>query len=229
MGELAMKKISVLLCFLILSFSYAEEVNMNPILKKGMERYFERIIPSFYKGTFNERDEYMSMARECAVYMQGSDGGLDFFMETKQLCFDFYYIVGDHKRQDEQVINVVSKEINNQLYEYWIVKMSDHGTPYNYAYFYLTKTDSLESKREIISISKKYQGSYILENGTIFDLTIPTVELIYAMKPQLKLESFKDTIYENKIVVWRTGKQPYLRNMNFLERLYYKSLKKSQR
>lgn len=224
-----MKKIVFTLCLCLTSFCYTEEFVMHEILKNGIEYYFEQIIPTFYAGTFNERKERNTMHQDYKIGMQGAGGGLHFFMETENLIIDFYYRI-EGKRQDFQAALITAEWVDKNLYEYWIFKMSDHGTPYNYAYFYITKAESKESKREILNISRKYVDSYVLETGKILDFTIYNPALLYSIKPQLKLYSFAGTKYENAIVTWRSGKDPYIRKMNCFEWFYYNCLlKKSKR
>lgn len=221
-----MKKFLFISYFIILALCFSEQPKMNPILSNAMNRYFTDLIPKYYQGQRDFDDERVSMSIKNNFYMTGS--GMHMFMDSNALIFNFYYLI-EHRKQSVQVIMITSEMINNHLYEYWIVQLSDHGIPYNYSYFYLTLTDSKESKREILNISKKYIDSYTVENGQIIDLTVQNLAIMYQIEPQEILESFAGTKYENTIVVWKTGEKPYLRKMNIFEKIYYKNLKKSKR
>lgn len=213
----------IILLFLSAENNIFSEENMHPILKNTMEYYFEELIPKYYKGQEDFSEESHIMAMEISSHMQGN--GFSEIINTDNLVFDFYYLI-NHSRQDVQVLLISREKYKKNFYEYWIVKISDHGTPYNYAFFYLTKTKSKESKREVIEISKKYKDCYIFEDDSVLDLSFKNMITLYVAKPELKIESFKDTKYENKIVKWRNN-QPYLKDMNFWERIYYKNKKKS--
>lgn len=221
-----MKKFLFISYFIILALCFSEQPKMNPILSNAMNRYFTDLIPKYYQGQRDFDDERVSMSIKNNFYMTGS--GMHMFMDSNALIFNFYYLI-EHRKQSVQVIMITSEMINNHLYEYWIVQLSDHGIPYNYSYFYLTLTDSKESKREILNVSKKYIDSYTVENGQIIDLTVQNLAIMYQIEPQEILESFAGTKYENTIVVWKTGEKPYLRKMNIFEKIYYKNLKKSKR
>lgn len=219
-----MKKNIILLCMGFISFCYTEDVFTNQILKNGINYYLEQVIPSYHGGTFDKR----MTGKELIAYniqTRGPRGGIGYVMDTQNLIFDFYYLI-NHRMQNVQGIMIASEEKNDYLYEYWIFNIDDGGIPYNYAYFYLTKAETKESKREIINISKKYMELYTLENGTILDLTIHNMVIVYQVMPQCRFESFSGTKYENVIVSKRTGKKPYLRKMNFFEILYYRWIKK---
>ena len=225
----SMKKIFVLiLIFIFLCMSiFAEELNMNQNLESGMEYILTEVIPKYYNGQRAFKEERDFLFREYMIMIQGEENFFDEMRGTEDLIFSFFYFQ-DSVRQIAQVIMITSEEYENELYEYWIVKISDNGTPYNYAYFYLTKAESKTSEREIINISKKYRELYTLQNGVELDLTFRNLISLYQSAPELKLESFKDTKYENMIVKWKKD-EPYLRKMNIFEILYYRLLPKAKR
>lgn len=226
-GGISMKKLfSFVLLFCFISIMFSEELNINPKLKDAIESYFITAIPMYYQGeTFEKIRNSVSTNN---FHMLGSDKDLFTLMRgTDSLIFDFYYLI-EHKRQDVQAILLSRQLEEKKYYEYWIFKISDAGKPYNYAYFFLTETDNLVNERTIISESKIYMNEYKITDNIILNLEIKELIVLYQSKPWLKLESFKNTIYENKIVKWK-GDVPYLRNMNLFEKLYYKSLKKSDK
>jgi hypothetical protein len=228
-GVTNMKKVFILILIIlgIKNGCYAEEIKMDKKLQDGMNYYFEKLIPMYYKGQTFEKERNL-LIRNCGVHMTGTnEDTIHTVKGTNDIVFNFYYIQ-DRVRQLVQTVMLTSESYNGEIYEYWIVKLSDNGTPYNYAYFYLTKCDSITSKRCIVGISTKYQELYELKSGKIFNLTINNLITLYKIAPWLKLESFKDTKYENMIVKWKKD-IPYLRKMNIFEKIYYKNIKKSKR
>lgn len=221
-----MKK-HILLLFFIFSQSHiliAQEQKMNLILENAVTYYMKDLIPKFYNGQEDFSEEMGICHMEYNFGMQGN--GFSFMRGTKNIVFHFYYILPKHRKQTIQGLLLTSENINNKLYEYWIFNMHDHGIPYNYAFFYLTCAESLQSKRKIIDISTHYTNSYKLPTGENLNLKINELIVLYQASPWIPIESFENTIYENKIVKWRKN-IPYLKNMNIFEKLYYKNLKKS--
>lgn len=224
-----MKKVFVLILIIlgIKNGCYTKEIKMDKKLKDGMSYYFEILIPMYYKGQTFEKERKLLILNH-GVYMTGTDeGAINSLADTNDTVFNFYYIQ-DKVRQLVQVVQIASKEYGNEIYEYWHVGLSDNGTPYNYAYFYLTKCSYKTSKREVLDISKEYQEKYQVSEGKFIDLSIKNLITIYATTPWLELESFNGTKYENMIVKWRKN-TPYLRKMNIFEKIYYRNLKKSKR
>lgn len=206
-------------------FCYTEPIQMNEKLKNAAQYYFTSLIPLYYQGKRDFSDEMNIIHREYNVGMQGN--GFSVIKNSNSLLFNFYYLI-NHDRQDVQGILLASEEYDGNLYEYWIFQMSDRGTPYNYAFFYLTRSSSIISQREVIDVSKKYKEKYILALGKELDLSIKNLTTLYQSEPWDKLESFSGTKYENMIVKWKGG-IPFCRRMNFIERLYFRFLKKSKR
>lgn len=224
-----MKNIFVLILIILglKNGCYAEDIKMDKKLQDGMNYYFEKLIPMYYKGQTFEKERHL-VIRSCGVHMTGTnEDAITTEKGTNDLVFTFYYIQ-DGVRQICQGVTLASENYNGQIYEYWIVKISDNGIPYNYAYFYLTKCDSKTSKRSVIDISKKYQEKYRVAEDKEIDLSIRNLITIYSAAPWKKLESFKGTKYENMIVKWKKD-IPYLRKMNIFEKIYYKNIKKSKR
>ena len=52
-----MKKFFIFIALLICSLCYSEELKMNEKLKDGMNYYFEKLIPSYYAGNLDTREE----------------------------------------------------------------------------------------------------------------------------------------------------------------------------
>ena len=157
------------------------------------------------------------------VAMQGN--GFSIMRGTEDLIFNFYYLI-NHDRQNVQGILLTRIEKENKIYEYWIFALSDRGTPYRYAYFYLTETQALTAKRKIIDISKKYKERYVIDDAEILDLTVKNLITLYQVEPWEQLESFAGTKYENIVVKWKNG-IPYQRTMNIFEMIYYKWIQKT--
>lgn len=223
-----MKKIFVLiLIFIFLCMNiFAEELNMNPNLESGMEYILTEVIPKYYNGQLDIVEERNFMHRKYFVGLQGSSI-FSMMPGTEDLIFNFYFLI-NHDKQSCQCLMLFSEINDNELYEYWIVKIADRGIPYNYGYFYLTKANSKTVRREVIDVSKKYKETFVLKNGKVLNLTIKNMATIYQMHPEEKLESFKGTKYENMIVKWKKD-EPYLRKMNIFEILYYRLLPKAKR
>lgn len=219
-----MKKNIISLFLIFFNCCFAEE-NINPIVKNVMIYYLEELIPQYYSGKEDFSEEMHIMHRKYNAGMQGN--GFSKIGDKEDIIFFFYYLI-NHDRQNVQVLRAASNVVENVLYEYWVVSRTDTGTPYDYAYFYLTKADSKQARRTIINISKKYKEFYKLENGITLDLSIENLLILYEVEPELQLESFRNTKYENIIVKWRKN-MPYLKKMNILEKLYYENLEKSKR
>ena len=194
---------------------------MDSLLIEGINHYFMTLIPKYYKGQEDFTKDMQTMP--LGVHMQGN--GFSEIKGTKDLLFNFYFLI-DHDRQDIQVIRFMKDSINDKIYEYWVVKMSDIGTPYRYSYFYLTETDSITSPRKILDVDKYYKDKIIVNENVEIDLTVPNLISLYQAKPWIRSESYKNTRYENVIVKWSNGK-PFLKKMNFFEKFYYGKLKKS--
>ena len=223
-----MKKIFVLiLIFIFLCMSiFAEELNMNPNLESGMEYILSEVIPKYYNGQLDIVEERNFMHRKYFVGLQGNPF-FSMMRGTEDLIFNFYFLI-NHDYQSCQCIMLTDETVGNELYEYWIVNISNRTTPYNFAYFYLTKAESKSSTREIVDVSKKYRASYLLQGGTELDLSVRNLITLYQAEPWYSIESFKDTKYENMIVKWKKD-EPYLRKMNIFEILYYRLLPKAKR
>ena len=221
-----MKKL-FFVCFIFFSIQcFGEELNMNINLEKAMNYCFTELIPKYYNGQKDFDKERKILYTKFLVGLQG-DTIFHEIQGTQDLIFNFYYLI-NHDKQICQCIKISSLMKNSNLYEYWILNISDRGIPYNYSYFYITKSESNFSKREIIDVSKKYNESYKFENG--IDLSFPINNLItlYQVEPWLHMDSFKGTKYANMIVSWKKT-IPYLRKMTVFEFLFYKFKKKANR
>ena len=223
MGELMMKKLLFFMCINFIGICYGEVVNMNKKLANVIPYYFEKLIPRYYRGREDFSREMYLMHMNYDVGMQGN--GFSIMEDTEDLIFDFYYLI-NQDRQNVQGILLTRIEKENKIYEYWIFALSDRGTPYRYAYFYLTETQSLTAKRKIIDISKKYKERYVIDDAETLDLTVKNLITLYQLGPWKKLESFTGTKYENIVVKWKNG-VPYQRTMNIFEMIYYKWLQKT--
>ena len=175
-----MKKIFVLiLIFIFLCMSiFAEELNMNPNLESGMEYILTEVIPKYYNGQRAFKEERDFLFREYMIMIQGEENFFDEMRGTEDLIFNFYFLI-NHDYQSCQCIMLTEERVGNELYEYWIVNISNRTTPYNFAYFYLTKAESKSSTREIVDVSKKYRASYLLQGGTELDLSVRNLITLY--------------------------------------------------
>ena len=223
MGELMMKKLLFFMCINFIGICYGEVVNMNKKLANVIPYYFEKLIPRYYRGREDFSREMHLMHMNYDVGMQGN--GFSIMRGTEDLIFNFYYLI-NHDKQNVQGILLTRIEKENKIYEYWIFALSDRGTPYRYAYFYLTETQSLTAKRKIIDISKKYKERYVIGDNEVLDLTVKNLITLYQVEPWEQLESFAGTKYENIVVKWKNG-MPYQRTMNIFEMIYYKWIQKT--
>ena len=223
MGELMMKKLLFFMCINFIGICYGEVVNMNKKLANVIPYYFEKLIPRYYRGREDFSREMHLMHMNYDVGMQGK--GFSIMRGTEDLIFNFYYLI-NHDKQNVQGILLTRIEKENKIYEYWIFALSDRGTPYRYAYFYLTETQSLTAKRKIIDISKKYKERYVIGDNEVLDLTVKNLITLYQVEPWEQLESFAGTKYENIVVKWKNG-MPYQRTMNIFEMIYYKWIQKT--
>ena len=205
MGELMMKKLLFFMCINFIGICYGEVVNMNKKLANVIPYYFEKLIPRYYRGREDFSREMHLMHMNYDVGMQGN--GFSIMRGTEDLIFNFYYLI-NHDKQNVQGILLTRIEKENKIYEYWIFALSDRGTPYRYAYFYLTETQSLTAKRKIIDISKKYKERYVIGDNEVLDLTVKNLITLYQVEPWEQLESFAGTKYENIVVKWKNG-MPY--------------------
>lgn len=218
-----MKKLLFFMCINFIGICYGEVVNMNKKLANVIPYYFEKLIPRYYRGREDFSREMHFMYMNYDVGMQGN--GFSIMRGTEDLIFNFYYLI-NQDRQNVQGILLTRIEKENKIYEYWIFALSDRGTPYRYAYFYLTETQSLTARRKIIDISKKYKERYVIDDAETLDLTVKNLITLYQVEPWEQLESFAGTKYENIVVKWKNG-VPYQRTMNIFEMIYYKWLQKT--
>ena len=223
MGELMIKKIVFFVYVSCIGICYGEAVSMNKKLANVIPYYFEKLIPRYYRGRKDFSREMYLIHMNYDVGMQGN--GFSIMRGTEDLIFNFYYLI-NHDRQNVQGILLTRIKKENTIYEYWIFALSDRGTPYRYAYFYLTETQSLETSRKIIDISKKYKERYVIGDNEVLDLTVKNLITLYQLGPWKKLDSFAGTKYENIVVKWKNG-MPYQRTMNIFEMIYYKWLQKT--
>lgn len=195
-------------------------------LEDGMKYYFNKLVPEYYNGVQNFYDkESEYLLKKFGIHMQGD--GFSSIKDTNSISFEFYLLI-EHEKQDIQVVKLAENSIENILYEYWMLRISDGGIPYDYGIFYVTKTDSLVSSREIIIRTKYYQEFFILNDEKRIDFSSINLSVLYQIKPWIELESFKKTKYEGIIIKWKKS-IPYIRNQNFFEKLFFKRLKKSNR
>ena len=220
-----MKKFFIFTTLLIGSLCYSEELKMNQELRDGMNYYFEKLIPSYYAGNLDTREEKNNIVRKCHMYIYGSDCFSD--LNKNGLLFNFYYLI-NHDYQSGQGIQLTKIEYEGIIYEYWIINLCDRTLYYDYSYFYLTKTTSLTEPRTILDLSTKYMDSYKINDSKEIDLTVYNNTVLYQAEFWCRLQSFKGTKYENMIVSWKKD-TPYLRKMNLFEILYYRLLKKAKR
>lgn len=219
------RKILLLIVFVCLE-CFGEDIKMDVKIEKGINYYFSEIIPKYYQGQKEFNKEKKILTEKFGLYMMGQVG-LSVVGDTDNLITNFYYLV-NNKRQDHQVIKITEQNVNEKLYEYWIMNMSDHGTPYDYSYFYLTEAESKQGERAIIDCSKQYKETYIISDDEILDLSFNNIIVLYQSTPWLSRQSFKGTRYEDKIVKWK-GDTPSLRSMNIFEKMYFKNLNKSKK
>ncbi|MCF0124570.1 MAG: hypothetical protein HUJ68_02230 [Clostridia bacterium] len=172
---------------------------MNKVLESGMNHYLEVLIPKYYDGEKEFSRERYEIP--LGVHMQGKYPFHE-MRGTDDLIFNFYFLI-EHKKQSVQVIRFKSFIIKGSLYEYWVVNFSDHGTPYNYSYFYLTVAENKKSPRQILDISTQYKDSILINGETEVDMEVPNLISLYQATPELCLESYKNTRYENMIVKWK--------------------------
>ena len=221
-----MKRFLFIVFIFLSTKCFGEELNMNINLENAMNYCITELIPKYYNGQKDFDEERNILYTKFLVGLQG-DTVFHEIQGTEDLIFNFYYLI-NHDKQICQCIKISSLMKDSKLYEYWILNISDRGVPYKYAYFYITKSESKYSKREIIDISIKYKESYRYMDG--IDLLFPINNLItlYQVEPWIHMDSFKGTKYENMIVSWKKD-TPYLRKMNLFEILYYRLLKKAKR
>ena len=213
------KMIELLIITLLTNLMYSQTKIDN-----GLKYYFNKLIPEYYKGqeSFYEKESTVLLQRY-GFHMQGD--GFSTLEMTNAISFDFY-MLEDHKKQDIQVIKISETIKNHSFYEYWMLLISCRGVPCNYGLFYVTKADSIMNSREIIKKTDYYQEFVILDNNQKLDSSDIDLRILYQIKPWIELDSFKGSKYEGVLVKWH-GDYPYIRKQNPFERLYYKSLKKT--
>ena len=106
--------------------------------------------------------------------------------------------------------------------------MSDRGCPYNYGLFYVTKTNNIKCSREIVLKTKFFHKIEMFNDDQKIDNIIIDLVILYWMQPWIAMDSFKDTQYENIIIKWH-DETPYIRKLNFIEKIYFNRIKKAER
>ena len=73
-GVTNMKKVFILILIIlgIKNGCYAEEIKMDKKLQDGMNYYFEKLIPMYYKGQTFEKERNL-LIRNCGVHMTGTN------------------------------------------------------------------------------------------------------------------------------------------------------------
>ena len=77
-----MKKFFIFTTLLIGSLCYSEELKMNQELRDGMNYYFEKLIPSYYAGNLDTREERNNIVRKCHMYIYSKSD----LLELKVIC-----------------------------------------------------------------------------------------------------------------------------------------------
>ena len=106
-----------------------------------------------------------------------------------------------------EILNLDRTKIDSNLYEFWIVKVtaSEWSGESGRTRFYVTKTDTVYGKREILASDDQFIQSYAVDSENTIEFPVSDSKILFDMQAWLFPENYKSSNLKNIKAIMKEG------------------------